>query len=220
VQQLPAYDLCIQHIRNYNKKNLSNTTTQKQIQWAVMYDLDEFLVMKKHKTISALVKDHCPVRKGCGGLLINWYIFFSGNETAYAPIPMTKRFPYREPRLDKRVKSIVHVDSYDTPAGNPHCFKYLNNRISYDTRGIALCPYNRKGRTDSVAALYHLRTKSRGEFLYKCVRGDADVNESRCEEFQDDPPNLIYDDSAWQVLKENVPSYKWYDQEGAGIYGW
>jgi hypothetical protein len=223
-QQMPAYNLCIQRIREYNKKNLlsntATTATEKPIQWAIMFDVDEFLVMRRQKTIGALVRNYCPVEEGCGGLVVNWYLFYFANETAYRPIPMTKRFPYREQELNQHVKSIVHVDSFDASAThpNPHCFKYLNNRTSYDTKGVASsCPFILEGRTDSVAAIHHIWTKSRAEFLYRCIRGDADMKEPRCIELPKDPPNLVYDDSAWQVLKENVPAYKWYDEDGVGL---
>jgi hypothetical protein len=220
-KQLEAYRLCINRIRDDNR-----ASDRQDIRWVAMYDVDEYLVMTRHRTIGALLRDHCPVEKGCGGLLVNWYKFHSANETSYSPVPMPKRFPYRSPRLVRTVKSIVHVDRYLTDAGNPHCFLYDNNvTLNYDTTGpkdpATSCPHNYCG-TATVASLHHFHTKSRAEFNYRCVRGDADLDTARCPQFEDDPPGLVRDDSAWQILKRNVPAYRWYDDPngGAGMFGY
>ena len=207
------------------------------IQWAAIYDVDEFLVLKKHKTIGGLVKDHCPVDQGCGGLVLNWYIFQSNGETAYSPIPITQRFTSRFPLTVKEtkmhgprhtsIKSIVHVESYDSYQ-SPHCHTYLYNRTAYDTSGAVNCKVHEKENSkpkDDVAILHHYRTKSRREFLHRCERGRADFkarrknHDSVCPKWYEDSPDDIFDDTAWQVLKENVPAYKVYDQEGAKIFG-
>jgi hypothetical protein len=198
-----------------------------------MYDVDEFLVMKKHKTVSELVKDHCrPIHEDCGGLVINWRMMYSDDETSYSPTPVTKRVPYRMPDLDQHVKTIVHVDSYYKPT-SPHCFSYVKNRKAYDTTGTGVaahCPFNLKDTRMTnndddddddapVAELYHFQSKSRAEFLQRCERGRADSKKSFCPKWHTTPPTLLYDDSAWQILRENVPAYQWYDEEGGSIYG-
>jgi Glycosyl transferase family 2 len=217
--QKQAYDMCINQIRSYNSqieksKQLKSTT----INWAAMYDIDEFLVLRKHQTIGGLVKEHCPLEKGCAGLVVNWLVFSSGEETAFAPL--TKRFQYRSRALSDHVKSIVHVNSYISWTWNPHCFKYLNNGTAFDTQGPAPCPYHDDG-VDSVAALYHFYTKSRAEFAYRCIRGRASKDVPYCPVFPNSTKSkLVFDDTAWQVLKHNIPGYQFYDQDGASMYGW
>ena len=187
VKHKEAYTLCISHIRESNKNNTTASKNNTMIQWAAMYDVDEFLVLKKHKTIGGLVKDHCPVEQGCGGLVLNWYIFQSNGETAYRPIPVTKRFTYRFPltvteskihgQRHTSIKSIVHVDSYG-PYQSPHCHMYLYNRSSYDTSGAVNCKVHEKEDSepkDDVAILNHYRTKPRREF-YIDVTVDVQIS--------------------------------------------
>ena len=54
--------------------------------------VDEFLVLKKHNTLNDFLEQH--LRKG--SLAISWFIFGTGFRDTYAPLPVTKRFLYRD----------------------------------------------------------------------------------------------------------------------------
>ena len=84
--------------------------------WLAFFDVDEFLVLKKHDTINDFLMSHLPM----GSLAISWYIFGTGNRDLYAPLPVTKRFMYRDgvdkndrhPSAWHNVKSIVKTSDY------------------------------------------------------------------------------------------------------------
>jgi hypothetical protein len=66
-----------------------------------------------------------------------------------------------------------------------------------------------------VAAFHHCRYKSRKEWNYKaCVRGRVTGSKSRCRESLADMQNATeaWDDSAWKLLKQNVPKYRVFDK--------
>jgi hypothetical protein len=206
-RQKQAYDQCIATIRQENESRAV------PLQWAALYDLDEFLVLKKHDTIGELLQEHCDVDKGCGGLVVNWYYFGpNGNfATAYAPLPLTKRFQYRSSKADQHVKTIVHVKHFQN--ADIHCSSYRNNLTQFDTNGRAGCPFNQDGPVD-VAVIHHIYTKSLTEWNSRCARGRATTNETSVQLCNKPIPlkgATVFDDSAWQFLKKRIPEYQWYD---------
>ena len=89
-------------------------------------DVDEFLVLKKHETIDQMLADHLHE----GSLAISWYVFGSGKTTAYAPLPVTKRFTFRDgvEKHDRHkawanVKSILKTADYGGYPQSPHSMK-------------------------------------------------------------------------------------------------
>ena len=88
----------------------------KEHTWMAFFDVDEFLVLKKHDTVNEFLMQH--LRRG--SLAISWYIFGTGFRDVYAPLPVTKRFMYRD-GLEKHerhpqwhnVKSIMLTADYD-----------------------------------------------------------------------------------------------------------
>lgn len=83
--------------------------------YMAFFDVDEFLVLKRHDTVGELLAAHLPR----GALAISWYIFGTGTTAMYAPLPVTKRFLHRD-GVEKHerhghwgnVKSIVKCSDY------------------------------------------------------------------------------------------------------------
>jgi hypothetical protein len=95
-------------------------------EYMAFFDVDEFLVLKKHTNVDEFLKDHLPK----GALAISWYIFGSGYTTMYAPLPVTRRFLFRDGTSGKdrhekwnNVKSILRLKDYGGFPSSPHSMK-------------------------------------------------------------------------------------------------
>ncbi|CAM9780955.1 unnamed protein product [Heterosigma akashiwo] len=188
--------------------------------WLAFIDTDEFLVLKKHANVIEFLQQHCE----SGALSVNWFIFGPNGRRVYQPLPVTLRFVYRHPGVNQHVKSFVNIQ--DLPFNQsgfgiqPH-FPWLlkPGTQQKDTNGATFHgPFNPGGPTD-VAVIHHYWTKSMKEFSYKsCVRGSinpAAMKYILCNATV--PQNdKVYDPSAWDFLKDNVPEYAFFEELRAG----
>ena len=129
-RQLYGYHMCVSEFKNEHT-------------YMAFFDVDEFLVLKKHNTVDEFLIEHLPK----GSLSISWYIFGSGNTTLYSPLPVTKRFTYRDGEgKDKRhnswanVKSVLLLKDYGGFPESPHSMKTNrktagSNKAWRDTNG-------------------------------------------------------------------------------------
>ena len=104
----------------------------------------------------------------------------------------------------------------------PHAhFVYLKEgKKQIDTTGKAfrhIGPFNVDGPKDT-AVLHHYHTKSSNEYLKKKMRGRADIANASlgildAKEMLNNMParDTVFDDSAWQLLKEVAPKYQVFD---------
>ena len=107
--------------------------------YMAFFDVDEFLVLKKHSTVTDMLVDHLPK----GALQISWYIFGSSNRNTYAPQPVTKRFVYRDGLGEKEkhdlgfgVKSIVKLEHYGNYPKSPHSMSTNKKKAGSDKAWI------------------------------------------------------------------------------------
>ena len=215
VKQLPAYDDCIERIKGEVEGE------KPKHKWIAFIDLDEFIVLKKHETILQLLQEKCDGER-IGGLALNWYLFGYNNQTKYRPLPLTKRFQMRANETDDHVKVILRTDQIGNGGSfkNPHSYRYKNWSLTFDTSGRWLLRkdwININGPSD-VAVIHHYQTKSLEEFMSRCKRGRADIqqvdaDEEACkseEEILEQWKNetQVFDGSAWQILKTRVPKYR------------
>ncbi len=134
-KQMPSYTKCL-------KQSAEDGHT-----WTALFDIDEFLVLRQHLDVVHLLEDHCK----SGSLGINWFMFGTSNHTEYQPIPVTKRFQYREPGVNQHIKVIVKLsdvmktDKSVRRVVNPH-YVPLTNGHQHDTNGTAFTgPFNPQG---------------------------------------------------------------------------
>jgi hypothetical protein len=183
--------------------------------WAAFFDLDEYLVLKKHRYVSEFLEDYCF--KGSVG--INWRYFGTSNHSLYQPIPVLKRFQHYTPNNPENlhIKSIVRLQDFEKTK-HPHYVILKKGFQNKNTNGQTI----KKALIDpvyDVAVLHHYGIKSREEFIQKRLRGRADLalNQTQMakklkEAIEEDLDiGTVYDDSAWRLLCDRVPKYKMYD---------
>jgi hypothetical protein len=159
VKQVESYNHFIQ---NYHQ----------EYQWGLFIDVDEFLVLKKHKNIKDLIIDY----NDSNGLSINWYLFGDNNLTfTEGDFNVIKRFTKRQKNVNPHIKTLLKL-SQDVRMGvhNPNIslidtnFKTVSGSFNFD------------GPTD-VIQLNHYFVKTKQEFLNKIGRGRADCASIRNE---------------------------------------
>lgn len=168
--------------------------------WCAFIDADEFIVLKKHPNVIAMLGDHCRD----GALTLNWYMFGSSGKILYEPEPVTKRFQLRARDIDRHIKTIVHLGSVET-MGIHECYEMKHGcGAPRDTNGkLVEGPYNPDGPID-VAVIHHYNAKSFEEYQWKISRGRADNGDVRTiEQFYeaDRNTNEVLDTSAWDIYK-------------------
>ena len=101
--------------------------------WAAFWDVDEFLVLKKHDNVDDFLDEHLS----SGALGVNWLLFGPSGQTVYKPLPVTKRFVYRENETNLHIKSIVRLSDMNlTEAPHVHYPTLpMLNGDQHDTNG-------------------------------------------------------------------------------------
>jgi hypothetical protein len=196
---------------------------QKDHTFMAFFDVDEFLVLKKHIRVDDMLADHLTE----GSLAISWFIFGSGDTSMYAPLPVTKRFQYRDGETPKtrhqsqwsNVKAILKLEDYGNYPKSPHSMKTkrggwkdTNGGGSFDKIGAV-----NQDRPTDVAVIHHYKYLSPKEFLWKsCVRKTVDDKFKDCNVDKQETVSSFrghnFDDTAWRLLKQNVPKYAMYDE--------
>ncbi len=208
-RQMYGYHMCAAEFKNDHT-------------FMAFFDVDEFLVLKKHNRVDDMLADHLKE----GSLAVSWFIFGSGDTSTYAPLPVTKRFLYRDGGWKdtrhsqwKNVKSILKLEDYAGYPKSPHSMKTkrggwkdTNGGGTFDKIGAV-----NEDRPTDVAVIHHYKYLSPKEFYWKsCVRKTVDDKFKGCsadkqgtgESFK----GSTFDDSAWELLKKNVPRYAMYDE--------
>ncbi len=201
-QQISAFRDCAERCRGRNRT------------WAAFFDVDEYLVLRKHENILSLLEQYCQ----SGAISFNWYIFGTSGLTAYSAEPVTRRFYMRAGHVIDGVKSVVKLTDWKDFT-NPH-FPVLLAGSQKDTNNKNFTgPGNDKGPTD-VAVLHHFWSKSTKEFFWKtCIKGRVDMDRSSPLHKADCARKNLnvslfgrFDNTAWLELKKRVPLYSAYDK--------
>jgi hypothetical protein len=136
--------------------------------YAAFFDCDEFLVLKKHKTIQEFLNDYNhPV-----GIGINWQFYGHGGKKIRESNSLIKQFTRRGLGVNQHVKCIINLKS-GCKIFNPH----FPNMPVIDTRRIMFSgPFNIDGN-DEVAIINHYHVKTYEDWLIRCKRGRSDRND-------------------------------------------
>lgn len=133
--------------------------------WVAFFDVDEFLVLKKHNDVKSFLKDYSEYN----GVAINWYLFGDNNlKEPTNDYSVLKRFTKRRKVMDKHVKCIVKTNLNAKYA--IHNFSELS---VVDTKKNKVVGAFNKNGSDDVAQINHYFTKTFKEWQDKKNRGRA-----------------------------------------------
>jgi hypothetical protein len=195
--------------------------------WVAFFDIDEFLVLKKHGHVSDMLEDHCK----SGALAVNWLVFDNSGWNIPFSEPVTKRFLYRfnvsSPRNNgiKTIARVSHVKEFRSP----HFAILEEGFVARDSNGTQVNGPRNENKPTDVVVLHHYHAKSFKEFVQKRMRGRSgkdtpelteerilEANKTFFEALSREEPlvllDRVFDDSAWQFLKHAVPGYAGFDE--------
>lgn len=133
--------------------------------WVAFFDVDEFLVLKKHEDIKVFLKDYYDYN----GVAINWYFFGDNNLSEIDEnYSLLQRFTKRQKYMDIHVKCIVRTSVDDTY--NIHNFHKVS--VVDTKKNTVIGPFN-LNLSDDVAQINHYFTKTIKEWEHKKIRGRA-----------------------------------------------
>lgn len=138
--------------------------------WVAFLDVDEFLVLKQHKTLSSFLNSYSQ----CNAIGINWAIFGNNNHTNVENnnYSVLSRFTKRSDEnhiTNRHIKTIVKLPSQDIMS-----IHNVENTWFNLNKEIRSGPFNEPVDW-TIAQINHYFTKSDEEFLIKCNRGRADM---------------------------------------------
>jgi len=141
-------------------------------------DIDEYIVLKKHKNIIDFIKEYFV--GDCAGICMNWRFFglSSNNINKYTlnpKIPLALRFIECDEFGDKHIKTLFDKKHFESWTWSPHHIKPKNGYHIKSTNGkIVDGPYN-ENIDCSVIQLNHYKCKSFEEYKYTHSRGRCDI---------------------------------------------
>lgn len=156
-KQIPCYN---EFIKKYRQ----------EYDWAMFLDVDEFLVLKKHKTIS----DFIEIFKNETAVGINWVCFGDNNQTLSNEYSVLKRFTKRQKKPDPHIKSIVNLKKCNGVGVHNHNGEFVDTNF----KKLKNTPFNPSGPIDT-AQINHYLSKTKEEFKIKHSRGRADTGTFR-----------------------------------------
>jgi hypothetical protein len=162
------------------------STYHNEFDWVAFFDVDEFLVLKKHNN----VKDFLINYKDYRSVGINWVLFGdNGIESVIDnDYSVLKRFTKRQIGVNQHVKSIVNLNN------PPQMGVHVPKCQWVDTnKNVISGPFNQHG-SDDIAQINHYFCKTREEFKEKISRGRSDASIFRTmNEFDPHNTNMIED---------------------------
>lgn len=142
--------------------------------WMAHFDLDEFLVLKQHKTIQEFCQEYLGNDEG--GIVVPWVHFGDNGHQQFSSKPVTVRFTKREDIEQAKtvfIKSIVCTSCID---------KYIDWHIPNlkkgsmkTTAGDTITQRETDKKPIDVLQLNHYFCKSIEEFKIKRLRGEVGV---------------------------------------------
>jgi len=167
---------------------------QTSFKWAAFLDVDEFLVLKKHKNIKDFLKDY----EDYDSIGINW-VLFGDNGLEFkknSETSLIKRFTKRQIKVNQTIKTITEVKS-DFVFITPHNLKTNWVDLNYNLKKGAS---NSEG-TDDIAQINHYFCKTKNEFFNKINRGRATTtSKSSIDDFNGHNFNEIEDLNAYNFM--------------------
>ena len=139
---------------------------------AAHIDIDEFIVLKKHKNISDFIGDY--IKGDCSAIGMNWRYFGSSGHTKASKEPVTIRFTKCEEKINEHIKIIFDVKKavyFDTP----HFALFSDGYVKDTNNNIIFGSFNYNPCVD-VIQLNHYKSKTLPEYTkLRMNRGRCDL---------------------------------------------
>lgn len=167
----------------------------KDFDWVAFFDVDEFLVLKKHIGVKDFIKDYSDY----DAIGISWVLFGDNNITEVTDnYSVIERFTKRESTVNRHIKSIIRP-SVVKEMSSPH----NPNWVWVDTSFKVNTGSQNENPTDDVAQLNHYFVKTKVEFISKINRGRADTAQFRnLRDFDSHNKNEVDDYNALNFWKK------------------
>jgi hypothetical protein len=138
-------------------------------------DIDEFIVLKKHRHINDFINEY--IVGDCGAIGINWRHFgSSGNENKINE-PNTIRFTKCEEKGNKHIKTLF-CKKYFLDFYSCHAVNLTPGYFTKSTNGTIINGALNEDIDFSIIQLNHYKCKTLEEFKYIRTRGRADIKGS------------------------------------------
>ena len=176
-------------------------------------DIDEFIVLKKHKNICEFINEY--IFGDCEGIGMNWRIFCSSGRNEKTNESVTIRFTKCENKGNPHVKTLFKKDNFIN-FNTCHMVNLKNGHIKNTNNTIINGPFNHD-IDFSVIQLNHYKCKTLPEFKYIRTRHRADLNYIEYEDvensFKNYDINEIEELTAYNFYTKNCieNSFKNYD---------
>jgi hypothetical protein len=143
------------------------------VDWMLFLDVDEYLLLKKHPDVKALLNDY----DGISAIGMNWRIFGDSGQSSYDTAPLFERFLQASPRNfgpNHLIKTIARTA--DIVTAGVHTHELVENAKFINPIGTNLKHYP-SARQDSVShdivQINHYYSKTLEEYVWKKNRGSA-----------------------------------------------
>ncbi len=168
-----------------------------EYEWVAFFDIDELLVLKKHKNVKDFIKDYD--NHEC--VIINWAMFGDNNITTFDENDTSQinRFTKRKRELHNQFKSICKISP-----NLEHQIHWINGTWVDTHFRQGNGPFNNNS-SDEIAQLNHYYLRTYPEFLIKRERGGVDnINAKKpIETFKENNHNEIEDTFARDFFNNN-----------------
>jgi hypothetical protein len=151
----------------YNDFIFTNGETGIVYDWAIFIDVDEFICLKKHKTIKDFLREYGSIPSQVDGIAMNWMTFGSNNASPSGSV--LERFTRRAENPERHIKLIVNLNGDRLMMGPHHSYGFW-----IDTNGQVGSGQNNFVPATDVIQLNHYFCKTRQEYEKKMARGRAD----------------------------------------------
>jgi len=139
----------------------NNEILKKHYKWCAFMDIDEFIVLKKHRFIKDFLNS---INFNTGSLGINWVLFGNNNKDIYTPEPVIHRFTKSDSNYDRHVKVIVDTQSVNI-FNNPHyAILSKGNQVNEKGKVYNVGPWQDISSIDFIQ-INHYILKSTDEYL-------------------------------------------------------
>ena len=170
------FNLAIQFIiLNHFTDNILHTSNK--ITHVIHIDIDEYIVLKKHKNICEFIEEY--IKDDCQGIGINWRFFGSSGEEKQTNEPITQRFIRCQEGGDKHIKTLFkkeHMIQYALPHNI-----ILSKGVIRSTNGKTIYDSFNEDYDYSIIQLNHYKTKTYEEFIKTSIRGRCDKTKKENE---------------------------------------